>query len=421
MSLVCHEYSNRGIRKPMSSLDGTLGGSDSDEFSTWEGDPGMAFDVSKNGGMADGEGPSKPQVEALRVLVLADNPETKTVLALLSACDLECSQACRASEVHSQLLARSYDILVVPMSREANEICEVARKLQPHASVVMVSDSANIVEVTSAMRAGAVDVLIGPPSSEEIEDRIRLAGVRSRALAQRERRADRLRGLSRRIDDTRRQLIAAIEAQENETTETPSGVGFDMGDDMLSQEDDVDMCSEFKTLVGQELDVEDLLRTSLEYMLLKTGPTNAAVFLAGAQGGFGLGAYVHYDLPRSLVDPMLQRLSDQACPAISGTVDVLRFEDAEAFISECELGPDVSTNQQMVAVPCHHKGNCLAILVLFRNEDEPFEEALAAVLDALRPIFSEQLARLIRIHNRLMPEWPDEPADEDPGYGDMAA
>lgn len=381
----------------------------------------MAFDVSKNGGNEEGKELPQSSPETISVLVLAEVPETRTVLALLSACDLECFSASDACDVHAQLLARSFDVIIIPMTSNVNDVCSVARKLQPHTSVVVVAESANVRDVTVAMRAGAVDALIGPPSSEEIEDRIRFAGVRSRALAQRERRADRLRGLSRRIDDTRQKLLAAIEAHEQVEAPCKFEETAEMSSVDIEQLDAVEMCSEFKELVAQELDVEDLLRTSLEYMLLKTGPTNAAMFLAGGQGSFGLGAYVHYDLPRRMVDVMLQRLADDACPAISDTQEVLRFEDAEAFISECELGPEVATNQQMVAVPCRHEGNCLAILVLFRNEAEPFNEQLAGVLDALRPIFAEQLARLIRVHNRLAPEWPDEPADEDPGYGDMAA
>jgi len=380
----------------------------------------MAFDSDNTGGV-DGR-PNAP-LEPLSVLVLDEDPRTRTVLALLSACDLECASASGVSEVHSRLLARSFDVLIVPMASDATDVCAVARKLQPNASVVMVADSASVLEVTDAMRAGAVDVLIGPPSSEEIEDRVRLAGVRSRTLAQRERRAEKLRGLSRRLDDTRRELIAAIEAHEQGgAVEGSNAPATDVDAQLLpEQQDDMDMCSEFRSIVNQELDVEELLRAALEFMLVKTGPTNAAVYLAGGQGGFGLGAYVHYDQPRTMVEPMLQRLGDEACPAISDAREVLRFEDAETFIMECGLGPDVATNQQMIAVPCHHDGNCLAILVLFRSEEEPFPEPLASVLDALRPIFAEQLARLIRIHNRLAPEWPDEPADEEPGYGDMAA
>ena len=63
----------------------------------------------------------------------------------------------------------------------------------------------------------------------------------------------------------------------------------------------------------------------------------------------------------------------------------------------------------------------MAIMVLFRSEDDPYQDELASSLDVLREVFAQQLASLIRIHNRLDPSWPDEPADEDPGFGDAAA
>jgi GAF domain-containing protein len=157
------------------------------------------------------------------------------------------------------------------------------------------------------------------------------------------------------------------------------------------------MCSEFRTLIRQELDVEDLLRTALEYLLVKTGPTNAAVYLAGGDDSFGLGAYVNCDLPRKSVEPMLRRLCDEACPAVAEHVDVLRFEDAKEFVSDCELGAEVSEDIEMVAVPCHHDGECFAVMFLFRDSEQGFEDETAQVLGALRSILAEQLATLIRV------------------------
>ena len=238
-------------------------------------------------------------------------------------------------------------------------------------------------------------------------------------MAERDRRAERIQGLCRRIENARREVLAAIEEHGDAIRYDQSAI--DAGLEAADRIDEVEMCSEFRTLVRQELDVEELLRTALEYMLLKTGPTNAAVFLAGGQSSYGLGAYVNYDLSRKLVEPMLQRLCDEACPAIAENESILLFDDAPAFVMECELDESVPENQQIIAVPCHHEGDCLAVLVLFRTDEHPFEEELAGLLDALRGIFAEQLAMLIRVHNRLEPEWPDEPADDEPGFGDLAA
>ena len=360
----------------------------------------------------------------VRILVVTSTPESKTVSALLAACDMDCSVVDVPGEVHSRLITSSFDVVIIPMEQGALEVCAVVNTLQPNASVIMLANNADVDDLTHAMQAGAVDFLIGPPSAEEIEERIRTAALKSRQTTERGRRAERLRGLSRRIDDTRRQVLAAIE--EHEVTLEDSTLQEEVSEDpleVMASESVIDkeMADEFREIIRQELDVEDMLRSSLEYILQKTGPTNAAVFLAGGDNGFGLGAYVHYDLTRVMVEPMLQRLANEACPAISDAQDVLRFDDAETFIKDCDLGSEVSPRQQMVAVPCHHEGECMAIMVLFRSEDDPYQDELASSLDVLREVFAQQLASLIRIHNRLDPSWPDEPADEDPGFGDAAA
>lgn len=339
--------------------------------------------------------------DQFRVHVLANEPSTQTVSALLAACDFSCSVSDETNDVHGQLLTHTFDVFVLSMDVVSSGLCEAIRRLQPHASMVMVASEASVSDVTRAMRAGAMDVLIGPPSAEEIEDRVREAGVRSRDGVDRERRSDKLRGLSRRIGDIREQLLQAIEVHEQSSKKT-----------CTPDATETEMAIEFATLLREELDVEELLRTSLEFVLHKTGPTNAALFLAGSNNDFGLGAYVHYDLPRQDVEPMLQRLADEACPAISESEDVLRFEDSKEFIAQCNLDPDVATNQQMIAVPCHHDGECLAVLVLFRDESKVFDEQLATVLDILRQVFAEQLGRVIAVHNRMQPEWPEEPEDD---------
>ncbi|MDG2022091.1 MAG: hypothetical protein P8J59_09095, partial [Phycisphaerales bacterium] len=242
-------------------------------------------------------------------------------------------------------------------------------------------------------------------------------------LVEREERMHRLRSLSRRLSAESSEHADLESAAPGPDAEGSSVSDSPAAPDQDRRLDEVAMCSEFRTLIRQELDVEDLLRTSLEYLLVKTGPTNAAVYLAGGDESFGLGAYVNCDLNRKSVEPMLKRLCDEACPAISEHADVLRFEDANEFIAECDLGSEVSTDIEMVAVPCHFDGECLAVMFLFRNAADAFEDSVAQTLDALREILAEQLATLIRVHNRLENNWPEEAVDEedDLGWDDLAA
>lgn len=358
-------------------------------------------------------GMQRPDVRSTepRIVVCASQPETVTLAALLEgAIGWDCRVSIDADELRSRLLADGCDVVVIP-ARDCDEaLAADLRRLQPHVSLVLASPHADMQEVMRAMRFGATDFLAGSLGADEVEDRILRAADRSREQADRERRARRLESIARRIDE------ADAPGDLPPVTSTPTS-SLDEG-----SLDRVAMRSEFRTLLRQELDVEDLLRTALEYMLVKTGPTNAAVFLAGGDGRFGLGAYVNYEHPRRTMEPMLQRLCDEACPRIAGEPDILRFDDAADFVRDCELEPGVDPDVEMVAVPCSHDGECLAVLYLFRGSQEPFPDEVASVLDDLRGLLAEQLDRLIRIHNRLEQAWPDEPADADEDdWNDLAA
>ena len=54
----------------------------------------------------------------------------------------------------------------------------------------------------------------------------------------------------------------------------------------------------------------------------------------------------------------------------------------------------------------------LAVLVFFRKDTSPFTDEMAGMLDALRSVLAEQLARILRVHKRSELEWPDESFDE---------
>ncbi len=371
---------------------------------------------------------------AFQVLVCASRPEMIALAALLEASDgrCRCIVSNDVDEFRGRLLEDRCEVVLVAEEDLDRSLADDVRRLQPHGSVVVAAPTVDVDGIRRAMQLGATDFLSGPMSAEDVERRIDGAARRSRERMEHEERMHRLRSLSRRLEAETRE----VEDLEGSATDEETSVGLPAdeamselpteGDsDQVRKLDEVAMCSEFRTLIRQELDVEDLLRTALEYLLVKTGPTNAAVYLAGGDDSFGLGAYVNCDLPRKSVEPMLQRLCDEACPAVAEHVDVLRFEDAKDFVSECDLGPDVSSDLEMVAVPCHHDGECFAVMFLFRDSEQGFEDETAQVLGALRAILAEQLATLIRVHNRLENTWPDAPADEegdeDLDWDDLAA
>ena len=62
----------------------------------------------------------------------------------------------------------------------------------------------------------------------------------------------------------------------------------------------------------------------------------------------------------------------------------------------------------------------MAVVVLFRNLDSPFDKSLLPELDTLREIFAEQLDHVIRVHHRAEPNWPNEaPVDSYDEYDEF--
>jgi hypothetical protein len=66
-------------------------------------------------------------------------------------------------------------------------------------------------------------------------------------------------------------------------------------------------------------------------------------------------------------------------------------------LDECEL----------VAWPAHHGEECMGVFFLFRSRTEPFKDELAGLIDALRPVFAAQMAKLVRVHHRSKFSWPE--------------
>jgi hypothetical protein len=182
----------------------------------------------------------------------------------------------------------------------------------------------------------------------------------------------------------------------------------------------VEMTTEFRTLISQELDVEDMLRISLEYILGKTGPTNGVVYLREAEAEFGIGAFVNYEWQDRNIMPSLEALGHLVCEPMEREPGLMKFEDAESFARSKGVDPDLFDKGEIVAFSCHRNTDCLAVVVLFRDKEHPFTDEVAGMLDALRDILAEQLGRILRVHKRSTFEWPEQGTD-DSDWGDQAA
>jgi DNA-binding response OmpR family regulator len=290
---------------------------------------------------------------------------------------------------------------------------------------------------TDALRAGASDVVPADAPVHELIARV-MAGIERRTCIDAERdaarRADaakieRLRTLCKKLNDARSDLTRQVGSLCNDLASAYQ----ELSDQLVR----VTMASEFSGVIRQELDLESLLRTVLEFVLAKIGPTNAAVFLPASSGDFTLGAYVNYDCPKDTAEMMLDHLSASLAPKFEHSKGVHVFANGESLETLLGDESDWIGESGLLVVPCRaadptsksDQDECLAVIALFRDRRTGFGEDAVTRMQIIADLFGAQLGRVIKVHHRHLPKhkWGapgastfDDPAD-DAGDIDLAA
>lgn len=353
---------------------------------------------------------SEPQINgaARLLLVSGDQSLQDRVVSALDQRRYHFNCATSIESARSEMTRKRVEVLLVdPDSLTAawRTFIEDAHRSASHLKTILVVKSESLQRTLDGMRSGAMDSVNIETELNNLGSRIDLAISRSRAEQKFQNKMARLKKVCKELNVVRHEVTEQVDSLCQELVTAYQ--------DVADQVSEASMVTELRTLLRQELDVEDLLRTTLEFLLTKSGPTNAAVFLPDGTGYYNLGAYVNYDCPRESISVLLDHLCSAICPQMEGERDLVRFDDADQFADWIGMDPGIIDDSQVIAFTCHREGECLAVCVLFRSVTNPFSEELANILHLMRSIFAEQLARVIRIHNRLEPQWPKEAVDDD--------
>jgi hypothetical protein len=172
-----------------------------------------------------------------------------------------------------------------------------------------------------------------------------------------------------------------------------------------------------------ELDVEALLRGSLEGLSSRMRSVNAAVFLPTGSGDYALGAYVNSDLSAQTRDALLDALADAGPGAVELTDRLMVLRDDASLVDAFGDAASWLEGRDVVAGSCVERGESIAALVFFRDRSSGFGEGEVEELRRFRASFAARLGRVVRVHNRAVPglQWfgfdvgeaeEDEPGEE---------
>lgn len=354
-----------------------------------------------------------PTVTAL--VASASSSERRRLGAALTRIGAKRIEAKTLEQAMEQMAQKLPDIVLVRASLPDGDGAELAasiRRRSDSTATILVEDVLSQQAALDALRAGATDVVAIDASGEEIEARVRDALERKSAARRRDGRVDRLKRVCRNLNIARRDVSKQVSSLCSDMVDAYQ----ELSDRMVR----VTVASEFGSTIRQELDVESLLRTALEYVLAKVGPTNAAVFLPSSSDDFSLGAYVNYDCPKDTAEMLFEHLADTVAPRMGAVEGVRAFvgqDDLCAYFGEEAhwLG-----DAEAIAFSCFNDDECLAVGVLFRDRQHPFDEDAVELVETISGLFGTQLGRVIHLHHRHLPreQWGSY-NETDEGYDDF--
>ncbi len=357
---------------------------------------------------------------AMVLVVEPEGSERQGVLNALSDPTVCCDTVSTIAEAIIAMEREEYDAAIIPMNLEDGLGFDLVRMIEAstqHTKTIVLADRPLVTDAIDAMRSGAVDLLAVPIAEAELLAAVISAVDKARTDRKRTEKSDHLKSLCKKLHNSQQQMASNVDALSSDLIDAYE----DLSSESMMDEHD----SEPATFAGQianDLDIESLLRKSLEHMLALTGPTNAAVFLPCNHSDFNLGAYVNYDCPRDTVDVLLDQLADLLAPNlqdIEGVVSLSGGAEITTF-----LGDDAGwlSDYEVVSFSCKSDDECLAVITFFRELGRGFSDETIDELKSMGDLLADQLARVVKIHHRHMPDhewsgWFEEEDDDECGWG----
>lgn len=311
------------------------------------------------------------------------------------------------AEAENLLTRGDFDLLIVGpddaefrSARRGQSPLERLASRHPATAVVVVGDAPAFEDALAAMRAGAADYLACGTPVRDASARLVAAATRA---AKRRGELDKLSTKNTKL----KRLCKGLSVSRRELNRQVSHLCEHLADaykDLAGQMNLLKLSAHFETLIRQELELESLLRVAVEFILARTGPTNAAVFLPATSGDLSLGAYVNFDCPRESHEMLLDQLAAAVAPKFEHDESIVRLNSEPELQDRLGTAAEWLDGRAAAAFSCRHEDECLAVVTLFRDQSAPFTEEHAAELAVLAGLFAKQLARVIHVHHRHLPK-----------------
>jgi FixJ family two-component response regulator len=346
-----------------------------------------------------------------RVLVVDDEPGLVELLNdVVESLDCKVTVAHTVAQAKKLLANGPFELLLTDVhlpDGDGLSLLTTLRRYQPTASAIVMTGSPSVEGAVTALRGGAIDFVAKPFNNDQIVDRVSKALQRQSIQAKQDKRLVRLRDAVKRLGAARRMVSQKVDLLCNDLV---SAYG-----ELSKQMDSVRTQESFRKHIEQSKDLEQLLCHTMDWLLRQLGYANVALWLAGEDGEFQLGAYMKYTIAGDEIISSAMRNG-----LLPGTVkDGFAHVTGESLRGRLEADElEVLASQDILSISCTYLGEALAAVVFFRDATSSFNENDEVTLKAIAPIFATALATIVRDPNQAGDEGGDGPfADDDPREG----
>ncbi len=341
-----------------------------------------------------------PRREPRVLLIDADAASAKVLEACaMHGSPLRAYHARTIDDARALMQRGPIDLLVVDRASAQGDALGFVREMaggRRCVQSIVIAEQLDTAFAVEAMRAGACDLLPKPLDLEDTNRRVREALARQDKSKAPIRRVRRLRKLCKKLNQDREKVSQQVDILCNDLVTAYQ--------ELAEQMQQVVQSSEYGALVKHELDLEQALRTTLEFLVQKAGPTNAAIFLPATMDEYSLGGYVNYDCPGDTADMLLDHLADVVAPKLTDRDELEHIQSDQQM--EAWIGDDAAylAESELIAFSARHDDETLAVIALFRDQSQPFDRVVLDACASVGPILGEALARIIRVHHRHLPD-----------------
>jgi FixJ family two-component response regulator len=338
-----------------------------------------------------------------RVLVVDDEQGLLDVVSdVVNSMDCTVTVARTIAQAKRKLTGERFELLVTDVNLpdgDGTSLLTTLRRHQPTATAIVITGSPSVDGAITALRGGAVDFVPKPFNHTQLVDHVRKALDRQTILYRQEKRLERLRGAVKKLGVARRMVSQKVDLLCNDLITAYS--------ELSQQVDTIRTQENFRKSIDVATDLEQLLCHTMDWLLRQLGNANVAIWLAGEDGAFQLGAYMKHTIAGD--DTVSNAMLTAVLPATvrDGFLHV-RSEELRAQMKKEEF--KILAGQDLTSISATYLGEALATIVMFRDAVTPFTESDEAALKAVSSVFATALATVVRD--------PNLPSDGDGPYAD---